>query len=237
MVGDLLDLLQRAGPGLADQMIELVNLSKSFGRGKAGVVVAQNVTAQFQFGRSIALLGRNGAGKSTLLQMISGTQSPDQGRIIRHGTVSWPVGFAGSFHGELTGAQNTRFLARVYGADTHELQQFVDDFAELGAQFHKPYRTYSSGMRSRLAFGSSMGIAFDTYLIDEVTSVGDAAFREKSTALLEERLRTSGAIVVSHGKRVLRRLCDCAAILERGSLTFYDDLEEAIALHEKRLLS
>lgn len=218
-------------------MIELVKLSKSFGRGRARAIVAKDLTARFPFGRSIALLGRNGAGKSTLLRMIAGTQLPDRGRVIRYGTVSWPVGFAGSFHGELTGAQNTRFLARVYGADTHKLQQFVEDFAELGRQFHKPYRLYSSGMRSRLAFGVSMGIAFDTYLIDEVTSVGDAAFREKSTALLEERLKTSGAIVVSHGKRVLRRLCDCAAILEHGSLTFYDDLEEAIEIHEKRLLT
>ncbi|MEM7290263.1 MAG: ABC transporter ATP-binding protein, partial [Pseudomonadota bacterium] len=147
-----------------------------------------------------------------------------------------PVGFAGSFHGELTGAQNTRFLARVYGADTTELQRFVEDFAELGAQFHKPYRYYSSGMKSRLAFGISMGVAFDTYLIDEVTSVGDAAFREKSTMLLEQRLKTSGAIVVSHGKRILRRLCDSAAILENGQLQFFEDLEEALEIHEKRLL-
>jgi len=217
-------------------MIELVNVSKSFGHGRGKTHVAKQLSMRFPVGRSCALLGRNGAGKSTLLRLIAGTMQPDRGQILRRGSVSWPVGFSGSFHGDLTGAQNTRFLARGYGVDTTELQHFVQDFSELGAQFFKPYKTYSSGMRARLAFGVSMGIAFDTYLIDEVTSVGDIAFREKSTALLEARLRTSGAVVVSHGKRVLRRLCDCAVILEDGKLTFFEKLEDAFEAHEDHLL-
>ena len=186
--------------------------------------------------KSVALLGRNGAGKSTLLRMIAGTLDPDQGEILRVGSISWPVGFAGSFHGDLTGVQNTRFLARVYGVDSDALCEFVAAFATLGPHWHKPYKTYSSGMKSRLAFGVSMGLRFDTYLIDEVTSVGDAAFKERSAALLQDRLAESGAIVVSHGMGTLRRLCDCAMVLEAGQLTFYADLEEAISVHETRLL-
>lgn len=217
-------------------MIELRGLSKSFGRGGQRLCVADNLSIRLPAGRCIALIGRNGAGKSTLLRMIAGTLDPDEGRVIRHGSLSWPVGFAGSFHGDLTGAQNTRFLARVYGVDSDALCGFVEDFAELGAQFHKPYKSYSSGMRARLAFGASMGMRFDTYLIDEVTAVGDAAFRHKSTALLEARLAQSGAIMVSHGMGMLRRLCDCALVLEAGRLTFFEDLEAAIALHETRLL-
>ncbi|THH38049.1 ABC transporter ATP-binding protein [Aliishimia ponticola] len=217
-------------------MIELVNLNKAFGTGKRRKVVADNLSIAFPEGRSVALMGRNGAGKSTLLRMIAGTMNPDSGHVRRTGTISWPVGFKGSFHADLTGAQNTRFLARVYGVDTDELQRFVADFAELGHHFNLPFKSYSSGMRSRLAFGVSMGIRFDTYLIDEVTSVGDAAFKQKSSELLLDRLEESGAIVVSHGKGMMRRLCDCAMVLEKGQLVYYDDLEEAIEVHHKRLL-
>ncbi|MFX4296231.1 ABC transporter ATP-binding protein [Sulfitobacter sp. DFL-23] len=150
--------------------------------------------------RRVTLLGRNGAGKSSLLRMVAGTMEPTSGRIVSNGTISWPVGFAGSFHNELTGAQNVRFVARIYGVDTGDLVDFVQGFAEVGQHFHLPLKSYSSGMKSRLAFGTSMGIAFDTYLIDEVTAVGDAG-----------------------------------AVLERGTLTYYDDLEEAIDHHERNM--
>ena len=134
----------------------------------------------FPTGAVVGLLGRNGAGKTTLMQMIAGTMEPTSGRILSDGSISYPVGFAGSFHRDLTGAQNTRFVARIYGIDTEALVAFVEDFAELGKHYHLPFRTYSAGMRARLAFGVSMGIPFDFYLIDEVTAVGDANFREKS---------------------------------------------------------
>lgn len=218
-------------------MIELAGLCKSFGRGKRATVVARDISTVFPTGRCIALIGRNGAGKSTLLRMIAGTIEPDRGQIHRSGSISWPVGFAGTFHGDLTGAQNAKFLARAYGVDTCSLAAFVDDFAELGQQFDQPLKTYSSGMRARFAFGMSMGLPFDTYLIDEVTSVGDVAFRRKSTDLLSARLQNSGAIVVSHGKGMLRRLCDGAMVLEDGHLRYFEDLEAAFAAHEACLLA
>ena len=140
----------------------------------------------------------------SLLRMIAGTVKPDRGLITSNGTISWPIGFAGSFHKDLTGLQNAKFVARVYGVETTKLLEFVEDFAELGAHFNLPVRTYSSGIESRLAFGISMAIQFDTYLIDEVTAVGDAAFKKKCNNVLEERLKDSGAIVVSHSMRLLR---------------------------------
>jgi capsular polysaccharide transport system ATP-binding protein len=175
-------------------------------------LVADNVTATFPTGSSVALLGRNGAGKSSLLKIISGVMQPTSGEVISDGTISWNVGFAGSFHPDLTGAQNVRFVARIYGVDTDDLQAFVADFAELGHHFHQPFRTYSAGMRSRLAFGLSMGIRFDTYLIDEVTSVGDAAFRVRSEQVLLDRLKDSSAIVVSHSMALLRKICIQGAV-------------------------
>ena len=160
---------------------------------------------------------------------------PDTGSIDVTGTVSWPVGFKGSFHGQLTGAQNTRFIARVYGVDTESLLDYVRDFSELGDQFYMPVRTYSSGMRSRLAFGVSIGIPFDTYLVDEVTSVGDAAFKRKSRIVFLERMEKAGAIVVTHSMRQLRKLCQAGAILKDGILTYYDDIDEAIDVHHANM--
>ena len=216
-------------------MIELIDLHKTHRlRGRA-TVVARGITATFPAGRAVALLGRNGAGKSSLLRMIAGTMDPDRGTIRARGTVSWPVGHAGSFHGELTGAQNARFIARVYGVDTGELCAYVADFAELGSHFQLPVKSYSSGMRARLAFGISMGIGFDTYLVDEVTAVGDAAFREKSERVFMARMGKAGAIVVSHAMPMVRRTCTLGAVLEDGRLTWHDDIDEAIRHHESAM--
>lgn len=216
-------------------MIVFRNVSKTYRLGGKSKIVARNISANFPDGTCIALLGRNGAGKSSLLRMIAGTMRPDRGEILSDGSISWPVGFAGSFHGDLTGAQNARFVGRVYGVDTDRLLRFVEDFAELGPHFHLPFRTYSSGMRSRLAFGLSMGIHFKTYLIDEVTSVGDAGFRAKCDAMLGERLKVSNAIVVSHSMPSLRKLCNAGAVLEDGDLTYFDDVEEAIRCHMQNM--
>lgn len=213
-------------------MIRLENLTKIFSLEGRRKVVMQNVSMEFPSGQSVALLGRNGAGKSTLLQMIAGTLAPTSGRIVSTGSISWPVGFAGSFHPELSGAQNTRFVARIYGVDTDELVDFVASFAGLGQHFHLPLRSYSSGMRSRLAFGVSMGIPFDTYLVDEVTSVGDAAFKAKSSALFKVRMQKAGAFVVSHSMYMVRDLCQVGVVLEGGRLYPYDDINAAIAHHE-----
>ena len=216
-------------------MIRFENLTKSFWVQGERKVVIDNLNMTLPTGRSLALLGRNGAGKSTLLQMIAGTMRPDSGRIYSDGTMSWPVGFGGSFHRDLTGAQNTRFIARVYGVDTDSLLNFVADFAELGKHFHMPVRSYSSGMRSRLTFGASMGIRFDTYLVDEVTAVGDKIFKRKSKAVFAERMKKSSAILVSHDIGQVMEYCDAGIVLENGRLHFFDDLEEAIALHDRIL--
>lgn len=212
-------------------MIELHNVSKGFGTGSGRTTIADSISVRFRSGRAVALLGSNGAGKSSLLKIIAGTMEPDSGHVHVTGRVSWPVGFAGSFHGDLTGAQNTRFLARVYGVDTQSMEAAVASFAELGPHFSKPVRTYSAGMKARLAFGTSMAIPFDTYLVDEVTSVGDAQFKEKSKRVFLDRLTRAGAIVVSHTLPFIREVCDEAAVLEKGRLTHYRDVEAAIDHH------
>lgn len=216
-------------------MICLENVTKVFSLHGKRKVVADQINMILPTGRSVALLGRNGAGKSTLLDMIAGSQDTTSGRIYSTGTISWPVGFAGSFHPELTGVQNTRFIGRIYGTDTDELVDFVEDFAGLGEHFRLPLRTYSSGMRSRLAFGVSMGIKFDTYLVDEITAVGDAAFKARSDVVFRARMKDAGAVVVSHSMGQVRSLCDAAAVLENGKLHFYEDIDKGIAHHTRNM--
>jgi capsular polysaccharide transport system ATP-binding protein len=216
-------------------MIRLVNLTKTYRMRGVVKTVIKNASLTFPARTSIGLLGRNGAGKSTLLKMIAGTQDPSSGRIEVHGSISWPVGFAGSFHPDLTGAQNSRYVARIYGVDCDELEAFTREFAELGGHFNLPFRTYSSGMRSRLAFGISMGISFDTYLVDEVTAVGDAAFRNRSNEVFRKRMSTAGAIVVNHSMGVIRELCSAVAVLNAGTLTYFEDVEEGIRWYERAI--
>ncbi|NKX75386.1 ABC transporter ATP-binding protein [Rhodobacteraceae bacterium R_SAG3] len=216
-------------------MIKLENLTKSFWVKGERKVVIDDLSLTLPSGKSLALLGRNGAGKSTLLEIISGTLHADSGRVLSDGTISWPVGLAASFHGDLTGAENVRFIARIYGVDTDSLVEFVGEFAELGRSYDMPMRTYSSGMRSRLTFGASMGIKFDTYLVDEVTAVGDRAFRKKSQQIFTERMQSSSAILVNHTMAEVRKFCNAGVVLEGGKAEYFDDLEEAIALHDKIL--
>ncbi|MGH1424292.1 MAG: ABC transporter ATP-binding protein [Pseudooceanicola sp.] len=216
-------------------MIQFRNLTKVFSLDGRRKVVADNISLTFPTGAAVALLGRNGAGKSSLLKMVAGTMDPTSGEIVSSGTISWPVGFAGSFHPDLTGAQNARFVARIYGVDTDELADFVEEFAGLGVHFHLPFRTYSAGMRSRLAFGTSMGIDFDTYLVDEITAVGDAAFRAKSSLVFRERLKRSGLVMVTHAMAQVRELCTAVAVLEEGKLIYYEDVDAGIAHHERNM--
>lgn len=216
-------------------MIRFENLTKSFRLKGERKVVIDNLNLTLPPGKSLALLGRNGAGKSTLLQIIAGTMRPDHGRVVSDGTISWPVGLGGSFHRDLTGAENVRFIARIYGVDTSDLVNFVGEFAELGKFYHMPMRSYSSGMRSRLTFGASMGIRFDTYLVDEVTAVGDRAFKRKSRAVFADRMKHSSAIMVNHSMNQVRQFCNAGLVLERGRIRYFDDLDEAIAAHEAML--
>lgn len=216
-------------------VVSLRNLSKTYWSAGVPSVVAVDLSLDLPRGRAVALLGRNGAGKSSLLRLVSGAARPDKGQVVRRGRISWPVGFAGSFHPDLTGSENLRFVARLYGADPRALERWVGEFAQLGSHMQARFGSYSSGMRARLAFGASMGLPFDLYLVDEVTAVGDAAFRSVAEEMLRSRLTQAGAIVVSHSLQQLARLCDAGLVLDRGRLTWHDDVMDAIDHHRALL--
>ena len=184
------------------------------------------------------LLGPNGAGKSTLLRIIGGIDRPDSGNIITEHKISWPVGLAGGFQGSLTGRENVKFVARLYAKrdELNERVDFVEEFSELGKYFDMPIKTYSSGMRSRLAFGLSMAFKFDYYLIDEITAVGDAKFKKKCSDIFDKIREKSHLIMVSHSERALKEYCDVAIYLNKeGQGKFYKNVTEAIADYKKDL--
>ena len=213
-------------------MIELSHVCKSYGLPHGRKVVLDNVSHIFREGVNMGILGLNGAGKSTLMRVICGAESPDNGRVKRTSRVSWPIGFSGGFHGSLTGRENMRFTCRIYGANIKQVTDFVEDFSELGPYMDMPIRTYSSGMKAKLAFGLSMAIGFDFYLIDEGYAVGDASFRAKSERVFQERKAHSTLLVVAHSTSVIRANCDNAAILKGGKLIFFDTLDEALSVYE-----
>ena len=214
-------------------MIEFRNVTKSYdlSEGKKNTVL-NNVSFKFPEKKNIGVLGVNGAGKSTLLRLIAGSEYPDAGRIIRKGRYSWPLGFSGSFHGNLTGIENLRFACRIYNADIEYVTQYVKDFSELGTYIYEPIKTYSSGMKSRLAFALSMAIDFEVYLVDEIMGVGDKGFQEKCKVAFEDKRKTSSIIMVSHAMGTIRDYSDIVILLTGEHLEIYDDVDLAIKDYE-----
>lgn len=214
-------------------MIVLEHVHKAYRTIEGGHrVVLRDVSLAIPEGRSLGVLGANGAGKSTLIRLFAGTERPDEGRIVRGGRmISFPLGFGGTLHPKLSGRENVLFLARLYGVDEREAVAYVADFAELGAYFRMPVETYSAGMRAKLAFGACLAIQFDVYLIDEVTTVGDARFRAKCLDAFRQRMDRADVVMVTHDFETMRAYCDTGAVLSDGRLTLFDDLEGAIDHH------
>lgn len=208
-------------------MIELANVTKAYSTSAGSTPILTGVDMHLESGDSIGILGRNGAGKSTLLRIIGGAELPDAGTVERTMSVSWPLAFAGGFQSSLTGADNVRFICRVYGVDPEACMAYVEDFTELGIYLHEPVRTYSSGMRARLAFASSMVVEFDCYLIDEIVAVGDSRFQAKCREELFVKRADRARIIVSHDAGYIRDHCNRAAVLLGGKLVHFDSVDDA----------
>jgi capsular polysaccharide transport system ATP-binding protein len=216
-------------------VIRLENVTKLYDTNAGRRIVLDNVSLTIQPGEHIGILGRNGAGKSTLVRIISGAEPPTYGTVERSMSVSWPLAFTGGFHTTMTGADNLRFICRIYGVDFHQRLQFVKDFSELGSFLYEPVGIYSSGMRARLAFAISMTIDFDCYLIDEVIAVGDESFRDKCRAELFEKRKDKAMLIVSHSHRYLKGNCDRFLLFRNGKIEEYKDFDEVYYLYKVML--
>lgn len=208
-------------------MIRVENVRKVYPTRFGNKVVLDGVSLDLAKGERLGILGRNGAGKSTLIRLISGAEKPNGGRVERHMSVSWPLAFGGAFQAMLTGRDNVRFISGIYRQDFERNMAFVEEFSELGPYLREPIRTYSSGMRARLAFAISMIIEFDCFLIDEIASVGDARFHDKCNFELFEKRADRAMIIISHDAAYIRDHCTRWAVLHEGKLTHYDDFEIA----------
>lgn len=208
-------------------MIEVKNLTKCYHTRHGEIKVLDDINFVVKPHEKIGILGRNGAGKSTLIRLLSGVESFSHGTITRGMSVSWPLAFSGGFQGTLTGLDNLKFIARVYGTTWEDKVDYIQDFSELGRFFREPIKTYSSGMRARLAFALSMAIEFDCFLIDEVIAVGDSRFHKKCQIELFEKRADRAMILVSHSPEVIKAHCDKACVLKAGKLFEFETTDQA----------
>lgn len=213
-------------------MIAVEHVTKVYHTRRGTNRVLDDVSFTIERGQSVGIVGRNGTGKSTLTRLITGVEFPTSGRVRREMSVSWPLAFGAGFQGSLTGADNARFIARVYGVPLQRTLDFVNEFAELGDYFYMPVKTYSSGMRGRLAFGISLAIEFDCLVVDEITAAGDHRFTQRCLEALHERRKRGALVMVSHQAETLRMFCESGAVLDRGRFTFHGKIDEAIAAYQ-----
>jgi capsular polysaccharide transport system ATP-binding protein len=193
--------------------------------------VLSGVSFTISPGEKVAVLGRNGAGKSTLIRLISGIELPTLGNIDRQMSVSWPVGLTGGIGGSMTGNDNIRMICRIYNRPFRIIREYVEDFAQLGKYLSEPVRTYSAGMRARLNFAVSLAIDFDCYLIDEIITVGDQRFQQRSYDELFVRRADRTLVLASHSPEIVRAYCSRALVLHRGRGKVFEDLELALAIY------
>jgi capsular polysaccharide transport system ATP-binding protein len=212
-------------------MLELRQLTKSYPSRQGRKYVFRDLSFTFPPGSNIGLIGRNGAGKTTLLRLLGGIDAPDSGSVVTDARISFPVALGGGFLGTLSARENVGFVCRIHGDSGAGLRRrvaAVEDFAEIGDYFDLPMNSYSSGMRSRVAFGLSMAFDFDYYLIDEVMAVGDAQFKTKSKQVLLDRLARANVILTSHNMPDIRQFCNTVVHVDAGHVKVYEDVEEGI---------
>lgn len=189
--------------------------------------VLRDADLQVHPGQHIGVLGFNGTGKSSLLRIVAGLEPLQTGFRIADMSVSWPLAFGGAFQGGLTGLDNIRFIARIYGVPLDEALEKTESLAGLGRALQEPVRHYSTGMRARLAFGLSLSVEFDCYLIDEIIAVGDERFRERCLDAIFEQRRDRAWMLVSHDEASIRTYCRSFIVIKDQRLQQFDDADAA----------
>jgi len=199
-------------------------------------VALQDVSFTVDKGEVVAILGRNGAGKSTLLKVIAGVLPPTQGTLEVNGKIAPMIELGAGFHPEMTGSENVLFYSALMGRDVKQVKERISAIGEwAGVTDHMefPLRTFSSGMVARLAFSTATDEQTEVLLVDEVLSVGDADFQNKSRARMDDLISKGAAVVlVSHDMNAVRTLATRAIWLESGKVKMIGNPEEVVAAYE-----
>lgn len=198
----------------------------------------KGVSFNIEQGKIVGIVGKNGSGKSTILKAIAGIFSADSGTIDLHGNTVSLLSIGVGFQPKLTGYENIFLSGMLLGFSEEQVKERVDEiieFSELGKFIHKPVRTYSSGMHSKLAFSITAILETPIVLIDEVFSVGDMKFKEKSYNKMKELISHEDrtVVIVSHSMNALRELCNEVIWLNDGVILDQGDPEEVIAKYEE----
>ncbi len=198
----------------------------------------QDVSFEVEKGRILGIIGKNGSGKSTLLRAIAGIFSPDKGNIDIHGNSVSLLSIGVGFLPKLSGRENIYLAAMLLGFTKNEIDEKINDiieFSELGNFIEKPVQSYSSGMYSKLAFSITSTLETDIILIDEVLSVGDVKFKNKSYNRMRELISDENrtVIIVSHSMGTLKSLCNEILWMHDGRVMLQGDPDMVIAEYEK----
>jgi lipopolysaccharide transport system ATP-binding protein len=206
-------------------------------KGKAEIWALQDLSFDVRRGEVLAVIGRNGAGKSTLLKVLSRVARPTVGRAWIHGRVGSLLEVGTGFHAELTGRENIYLNGAILGMTRAEIDRKFDEivaFAEIERFLDTPVKRYSSGMYMRLAFAVAAHLEPDILLVDEVLSVGDAAFQQKCLGKMGEVAKKGRTVLfVSHNMATIQRLCHSALLLDRGRMTARGTVSDVIQLYLK----
>ena len=234
-VGIKFNLSKEKVDSLKDYVIKLIKKELMYNEFWA----LRNISFSIKKGERLGVLGLNGAGKSTLLKIISGVFKPSEGTVVHKGVIAPLLELGAGFDMQYTGAENIFLYGSVLGYSRKYLQEKFDEiveFSELGKFIDVPLKNYSSGMRARLGFSIATIADPDILIVDEVLSVGDAKFRKKSEAKIMEMFERGVTVIfVSHSLEQVKRLCDRAIILQKGTLIAEGDVESVAEIYTEML--
>jgi capsular polysaccharide transport system ATP-binding protein len=217
-------------------MIELIDLTKYYPTKLGPHYVFRNVNLVLPDDINVGVIGPNGGGKTTLLRLLAGVDIPNSGRVVRTGTISWPMGLTAGLQRTLTGRENARFACRIYGMPSYKIKAQLDKIQEIsgvGKFFDLGVDTYSAGMMQRVSFAISISLGFDYYIFDEISAGGDLAFSKMAQTMMQDRLKTARFVVASHNLPEIRRLCKAVILMRNGTLTYFDDVEAGIEAYRQ----
>lgn len=208
-------------------MIQLIDVTHFHAAPDDPNILFGNISAIFRSKERVGILAGQGAGKTSLARILAGVEKPDKGVVRHRGRISWPLGFSGWLHMDLSGAENAAIVARLMGECPSRVIAFCRSFSYLDENMNRIVGVYSPAAKAQLGFALSMAFQCDYYIADEKIGAGDTAFRERSNAMLNQRLADAGLIFLSRNFSQLEKFCDRFLVLINSQLVEVDSAQLA----------